>query len=51
VAIQDILEEHPDFEENFPRSPVEALRSLGHEVAAVKIEQPGSSNREALERV
>jgi predicted nuclease of predicted toxin-antitoxin system len=36
--------------ENFPGAAVEALRSRGHDVAWVRTDAPGSSDREVLHR-
>jgi predicted nuclease of predicted toxin-antitoxin system len=36
--------------ENFPAEAVEALRSRGHEVAWVRLDAPGSSDRQVLDR-
>ena len=37
-------------DENFPGEAVSALHQLGHDVARVRTEMPGSSDREVLER-
>jgi predicted nuclease of predicted toxin-antitoxin system len=36
--------------ENFPGEAIEALRARGHDVAWVRTEAPGSSDRQVLER-
>jgi predicted nuclease of predicted toxin-antitoxin system len=36
--------------ENFPRAAVDALREAGHDVAWVRTDAPGSSDREVLAR-
>lgn len=36
--------------ENFPRAAVDALREAGHDVAWVRTDAPGSSDREVLSR-
>jgi predicted nuclease of predicted toxin-antitoxin system len=36
--------------ENFPAEAVEALRSRGHDVAWVRTDAPGSSDRQVLDR-
>jgi predicted nuclease of predicted toxin-antitoxin system len=36
--------------ENFPRDAVDYLREIGHDVAWVRADAPGSSDREVLDR-